>query len=234
MRLRLTNLLLEIHFLLRDERRVRGDQPGPQLERDVEWLTKLRWLSTDRRAYRAPFDGAYYSGLRPETDLFVYDGPQFLQIEIKDTKVSRLAVTELWARALDLHLGNSLTAHHPENRSHYVVLVAAGSVDDRLRTACLRWGINLVEPLRLPLHVLLTLMPNHRSEMNICRCSTRDLEIATLPFNVRFPSASNGVLVPYGRFRSRSAADSILKFQALMTGIYHSERQSSPSRCSAA
>jgi hypothetical protein len=143
MRLRLSNLLLEIHFLLRDEHRDRGDQPGPQLERDVEWLTKLHWLSTDRRTYKAPFNGTYYSGLRPETDLFVYDGPQFLQIEIKDMKVSRLAVTELWARALDLHLGNSLTAHHPENRSHYVVLVIAGSVDDRLRTACLRWAFTL-------------------------------------------------------------------------------------------
>src|ERR1700704_1656000 len=137
MRSELSNLLLEIHLLLRDEHRSRGDQPGPQLERDVEGLARLRWLSSDRRTCRAPFQGAYYSGLRPETDLFVYDGPHFLQIEIKDTRVSRLALADLWARALDLHLGNSLANHHPENRNHYVVLVVAGSLDDRFRTACL-------------------------------------------------------------------------------------------------
>ena len=100
MRQRLSNLLLEIHNLLRDKTRDRGNQPGSQLERDVEWLASFCWLSSYRRTKQVPFGGAYYSGLHPETDLFVYDAPQFLQIEIKDTNVSRLAVTELWARAL--------------------------------------------------------------------------------------------------------------------------------------
>jgi hypothetical protein len=230
MRLQLSNLLLEIHFLLRDERRDRGALPGPQLERDVEWLTRLRGLSADRRIHWAPFNGTYYSGLQPETDVCVYHGPQFLQIEVKDTKASRLAVTDLWARALDLHLGNSLTTHHPENRCHYVVLVVSRGVDDRLRTACLRWGINLVEPFRLPLHGLPTMVTNHKAEMNICGCSQRDLEVATLPFNLRFPSANNGVLIPYGRLRNRSTVESILKFQELVTNIYHSERSSGASR----
>jgi hypothetical protein len=169
MRSELSNLLFEIHLLLRDEHRSRGNQPGPQLEQDVERLARLRWLSSDRRTCKAPFQGAYYSGLRPETDLFVYDGPQFLQIEIKDTRVSRLAVSDLWARALDLHLGNSLAAHHPENRSHYVALVAAGSLDDRLRIACLRWGIILIEPLRLPLVVLPKLLSNQRRRFSSSR-----------------------------------------------------------------
>jgi hypothetical protein len=223
MRQRLSNLLLEIHFLLCDKRRDRGDQPGTRLEQDVEDLARQCWLSSKRRTKQAPFGGACYSGLQPETDLFVYDGPQFLQVEIKDTNITRLAVTELWARALDLHLGYSCATYHPEYRNHYVVLVVAGSVDDRLRAACLRWGINLVEPLRLPIPVLESLVPGSGSKMGMCGCSARDLDLAIRPFNQRFPSAGNGILVPYGRFRSRSVVGSVLRFQTLVTGLYYDE-----------
>jgi hypothetical protein len=234
MRQRLSNLLLEIHCLLRDKSRDRGDQPGVRLERDVERLASLCWVSSDRRTKQAPFGGACYSGLQPETDLFVYDGPQFLQVEIKDTNITRLAVTELWARALDLHLGYSFAAYHPQYRNHYVVLVAAGRVDDRLRAACLRWGINLVEPLRLPIAVLQSLVANPGNGMTLRGCAVRDLDLAIRPFNQRFPSASNGILVPYSRFRSSSVVGSVLRFQSLVTDIYYREPHSTTLRRSAA
>jgi hypothetical protein len=220
MRRRLVNLLLETHCLLRDPNRDRGIRPGPQLERDVEWLANLSLLSSIRRAKEAPF-GGYYSGLLPETDLFVYDGPEFLQIEIKDTCFSRFHVTELWARALDLHLGSACTTYSLPNRRHYVLLVVAGSVDDRLRSACVRLGIILIEPRRLPIAILQYLVPNLAPHLCGSGCTPHDLEIASLPFNRRFPVATNGILVPYGRFRSGGAVHAILRFQELATRAYY-------------
>lgn len=113
MRSALSQYLADIHELLRDEQRQRGTWPGVYLEQDLETLAHARSLWTERRVRRAPYGGAYYSGLTPETDLFVYDGPQFLHIEAKDVcaAIGRAIPTEFWARALDLHLGrnNSVT-----------------------------------------------------------------------------------------------------------------------------
>jgi hypothetical protein len=234
MRQRLSTLLFEIHLLLRDTDRDRGVQPGVPLERDVEWLASRSWLSSSRRTRQAPFGGTSYSGLQAETDLFVHDGPEFLQIEIKDTNITRLAVTDLWARALDLHLGYSIATYHPEYRNQYVVLVAASDIDDRLRAACLRWGIHLVDPHRLPIAILQSLVPNSGNEMTLSGCAARDLDMASLPFNHRFPSTSNGVLLPYGRFRRNYAVGSLLRFQTLVTSVYYGDRRRRPLRQTAA
>ena len=112
MRPALSRYLLDVYRLLRDEHRERGLRPGPALERDLEGLAQSRWLHTERRARRGPFGGAYYSGLAPETDLFVYDGPQFLHVEAKDLDndpvlAGKLALPGYKARperALLLHL----------------------------------------------------------------------------------------------------------------------------------
>lgn len=92
------------------------------------------------RTARAPWahGGVYYSGLMPETDLFVYDGPAFLHIEAKDWSglLSRSIVTEFWARALDLHLGLSgraaLDAALERTLEHWYVSVRGAS-----RSLCL-------------------------------------------------------------------------------------------------
>src|SRR5438046_2448624 len=109
MRFALSDFLLDVHLLLRDNGRERGVRPGVCLERDLEALAHSRWLHTERRVRRGPHGGVYYSGLAPETDLFVYDGPQFLHVEAKDLSypVGRAVPTEFWARALDLHLGRT-------------------------------------------------------------------------------------------------------------------------------
>src|SRR5881296_195344 len=103
MRARLVRYLFDVHCLLRNEHRQRGARPGVYLEQDLEDIAHGRWLHTELRARRAPYGGVYYSGLAPETDLFVYDGPQFLHLEAKDMSsgVGRAVPTEFWARALD-------------------------------------------------------------------------------------------------------------------------------------
>ncbi len=84
MRDSLSEFLWDAYRLLRDQSRDRGTPPGSALERDLQELAQLRWLHTERRTRRGPHGGTYYSGLSPETDLFVYDGPEFLHIEAKD------------------------------------------------------------------------------------------------------------------------------------------------------
>src|SRR5689334_6024119 len=98
MRASLSDYLLAVHLLLRDVRRLRGDPPGSALERDLESIARARWLRAERRVRRGPHGGVYYSGLRPETDLFIYDGPEFLHIEAKDLSgpLTRAIPTEFW------------------------------------------------------------------------------------------------------------------------------------------
>lgn len=215
MRPALSRYLLDVQRLLRDEQRERGLRPGPALERDLERLAQSRWLHTERRARRGPFGGAYYSGLAPETDLFVYDGPQFLHVEAKDltATLGRAVPTEFWARALDLHLGRACDTLPESPRDHYVVLAISSNSNDVLRAACLRWGICLVEPSRVPLAAIEAMEPSVADHLRQAGCSEQDLRCACLPFNRRFPREADGVLLPLGRLRSRSVVDALLRFQ---------------------
>jgi hypothetical protein len=215
MRAALSRYLLDVYLLLRDEQRQRGFRPGPALERDLEVLAQERWLHTERRVHRGPFGGAYYSGLGPETDLFVYDGPQFLHVEAKDLTgtLARAVPTEFWARALDLHLGRARDTLLESPRDHYVVLVISSNSNDRLRAACLRWGICLIEPSRLPFVAIEAMGPSTADHLRQAGCSEQDLQCACLPFNRRFPHEADGVLLPLGRLRSRSVVDALLRFQ---------------------
>jgi hypothetical protein len=217
MKVNLSRYLLDVYRLLRDEHRVRGMRPGPGLERDLESLARARWLHTERRVRRGPLGGAYYSGLAPETDLFVYDGPQFLHVEAKDLRDTpgRAVPTEFWARALDLHLGRACATLSESPRDHYVVLVISSNSNDMMRAACLRWGICLVEPSRVPLLVFEAMEPSMVDYLRQAGCSALDLRCACLPFNRRFPREADGVLLPLGRMRNRSVIDALLRFQSI-------------------
>lgn len=217
MRSALRRYLVDVHSLLRDEQRDRGSRPGPLLELDMERLATTRWLHAERRVRRGPYGGAYYSGLAPETDLFVYDGPQFLHVEAKDLcgGVGRAIPTEFWARALDLHLGRSRDTLPESPRDHYPVLAVSSDANDQMRGACLRWGICLVEPARIPLVVLASLPEDLGDCLALAGCATGDLAWACLPFNRRFPRKEAGVLLPLGRLAGHRAVDALLRFQRI-------------------
>jgi hypothetical protein len=217
MRSALTLYLADVHCLLRDEQRDRGCRPGPLLELDMERLANTRWLHAERRVRRGPYGGVYYSGLAPETDLFVYDGPQFLHVEAKDFcgSVGRAIPTEFWARALDLHLGRSRDTLPESPRDHYPVLVVSSDANDQMRRACLRWGICLVEPTRIPLVVLASLLECLGDSLDLAGCATGDLSWACLPFNRRFPREEGGVLLPLGRLASQRPIEALLRFQRI-------------------
>lgn len=220
MRTALSGYLLEVHQLLRDQRRHRGMPPGSALERDLEAIAESRWLHAERRVRRGPHGGVYYSGLTPETDLFVYDGPEFLQIEAKDLSGSmgRFIPTEFWARALDLHLGRARDTLPEARKNHYPVLVTSTNVTDELRVACIRWGISLLEPQRIPLAVLASLEGAITDLLQEARCSGYDLRWACLPYSERFPRDQGGILFPFGPIRSRQAVAALLRLQQIATG----------------
>lgn len=219
MRAALSSFLLEAHWLLRDANRHRGSPPGSALERDLETIASARWLRTERRVRRGAHGGVYYSGLSPETDLFVYDGPEFLQIEAKDLShpLGRLIPTEFWARALDLHLGRARDSLPESRKAHFPVLVIANQATDELRGACIRWGLCLLEPGRLPLPVLASRPDELAGPLRQAGSSLQDLSWAALPYNDRFPRASDGVLFPFGPLRSKGALKALLRFQKLAT-----------------
>lgn len=219
MRSTLSNYLLDVHRLLCDKQRDRGIRPGFAFERDLQAIAETNWLHAERRVRRGPHGGVYYSGLSPETDLFVYDGPEFLQIEAKDLSHSmgRLIPTEFWARALDLHLGRSMNTLPEARKDHYPVLVSSASATDDLRAACIRWGISLLEPNRLPFAVLYSLNDVIAGCLQRAGCSREDLRWACCPYNVRFPSTDNGVFFPFGPIRSRTSVSALLQFQKIAT-----------------
>jgi hypothetical protein len=219
MRAALSGFLLEAHWLLRDATRQRGSPPGSALERDLEAIATARWLRTERRVRRGPHGGVYYSGLSPETDLFVYDGPEFLHIEAKDlsSPLSRVITTEFWARALDLHLGRARASLPESSKAHFPVLVIANQATDDLRGACVRWGICLVEPNRVPFPVLGSHPDAMGGLLQQAGCSLQDLKLAALPYNDRFPRGSDGILLPFGSLRSKGAMTALLRLQQLAT-----------------
>jgi hypothetical protein len=215
----LSNYLLEVHLLLKDTNRRRGTPPGSALERDLEAIAPARWLRAERRVRRGPHGGAYYSGLRPETDVFVYDGPEFLQIEAKDLggPMSRTTPTEFWARSLDLHLGWAKDSLAEARKAHYPVLVASTDVSDELRGACIRWGICLLEPGRVPFPVLAAhpagitdLLQGANSSFDTLTCR---------PYCERFPRYAGGVKFPFGPIRSKRSVAALLRFQYLATQV---------------
>jgi hypothetical protein len=186
-------------------------------------LAHNRWLHAERRVREAPYGGSYFSGLHPETDLLVYDGPEFLQVEIKDyaRPIGRFEVTELWARALDLHLGRASLAWDNPSKDQHVILIAAGGADDSIRIACLRWGICLVEPDRVPILTLAGICPDIDRLCNQSGTISKMLAWACLPLNRRAPMAANQITISAGPFRNEVALRSLLKFQKMSTAIYH-------------
>ncbi len=217
MRTALSDFLLEAHGLLRDPGRRRGSPPGFALETDLEAIAAALWLRTERRVRRGPHGGVYYSGLSPETDLFVYDGPEFLHIEAKDlsNRLNRVIPTEFWARALDLHLGRVRDSLPESRKAHFPVLAVSSQATDELRGACVRWAICLLEPGRLPIPVLAS-SPNFEL-LQQAGCRVQDLEWACLPYNDRFPRHNEGVQFPFGPLRSKGALTALLRFQLLAT-----------------
>ncbi|MER9168524.1 hypothetical protein NKI12_14285 [Mesorhizobium australicum] len=221
MRATLSDYLLAVHVLLRDTNRRRGTPPGSALERDLEAIAHSRWLRAERRVRHAAFGGAYYSGLRPETDVFVYDGPEFLQIEAKDLcgPMARTIPTEFWARSLDLHLGRAKDSLAEARKAHYPVLVASTSVSDQLRVACIRWGICLLEPERVPFPVLVSQNASIADLLQETNCSVDTLKWACRSYNERFPRYKGGVQFPFGPVRSRQSVAALLRFQRLATQV---------------
>jgi hypothetical protein len=215
MRASLSSYLLQVHLLLRDASRQRGTSPGSALEYDLEAIARARLLRAERRIRRGPHGGVYFSGLTPETDLFVYDGPEFLQIEAKDlsSSLSRIIPTEFWARCLDLHLGRARDSLPEARTAHYPALVASADVSDELRSACMRWGICLLEPRRVPLPVLASREEEITDLLQEANCRLEDLQWACCPFNARFPRYADGVQFPFGPIRSRRAIAALLRFQ---------------------
>ena len=219
MRASLSDYLLQVHLLLRDVSRRRGMPPGSALEHDLEAIAQARWLRAERRVRRGPHGGVYFSGLNPETDLFVYDGPEFLHIEAKDLAVplGRAIPTEFWARSMDLHLGRA-RALLPEARyAHYPVLVTSTDVSDLLRIACIRWGICLLEPSRVPFQVLASREGELTNLLPEANCSLEDLRWACLSYNERFPRYTGGIQFPFGPIRSRRAVVALLQVQCRAT-----------------
>lgn len=222
MRTALRRYLLDVHLLLRNEQRDRGATPGAALELDMEFLAQARSLYVERRVKRGPYGGTYYSGLSPETDLFVYDGPQFLHIEAKDTSTSiaRSVPTEFWARALDLHLARSYNTPPELTKDHYPILVAAYDANDSLRAACLRWGICLVEPCLVPLPVLVGSLEEIEECLRHALCTKEDVDWTCGPMNRRFPRRDSGIVFHPGRFRTNSTIDAILRFQRIASRAF--------------
>jgi hypothetical protein len=219
MRGSLSDYLLEVQLLLRNTNRRRGAPPGSALERDLEAIAHARCLRAERRVRRGPHGGSYYSGLTPETDVFVYDGPEFLQIEAKDLggPMSRATPTEFWARSLDLHLGRAKDSLAEASKSHYPVLVAATDANDLLRGACIRWGISLLEPGRVPFPVLASQQAGIKDLLQEANCGLDTLTWACRPFNERFPRYSGGIHFPFGPVRSKWSVAALLRFQYLAT-----------------
>jgi hypothetical protein len=219
MRTTLAAYLLDAHRLLSDHSRDRGSPPGSALERDLESIAERRWLRAERRVRRGPHGGVYYSGLRPETDLFVYDGPEFLQIEAKDFsgRIGRFIPTEFWARAMDLHLGRARNTLPEARKDHYPVLVVSSDVTDDLRAACIRWGICLLEPRRVPFPALPSQDDSIQDLLSAAGCNAHDLNWASLPYNERFPRSERGVLFPFGPIRSPLAVAALLRLQRMAT-----------------
>lgn len=216
---RLASLLLDVHALIGDLARQRGTPAGPALEIDIERLASLRWLPTERRTRSGALGSSYYSGLAPETDLFAYARPEFLQAEVKDysCNIGRAVVTELFARAIDLHLGRLRRIRPAAAWDHHVVLVAAGGVSPSLRVACLRFGICLVEPRLIPLPVLGRHLSTLRPLLANANCTEHDLYTGCLPFSQRFPHEQGGVRLDTGTLRSDRVVQSLLQFQVLGT-----------------
>lgn len=233
MRASLSDYLLAVHLLLRDAGRQRGTPPGSALEHDLESIANARWLRAERRVRRGPHGGAYYSGLTPETDLFVYDGPEFLQIEAKDLSgpMTRTIPTEFWARSLDLHLGRARDSLPEARKAHYPVLVASTVVSDRLRGACLRWGICLLEPARLPFPALASQEEVITDLLQEANCSLQDLRWACLPYNEKFPRYAGGVQFPFGPIRSKLSLAGLLRFQHLATQVSRAGKRNSAAHC---
>lgn len=221
MRSSLSDYLLEVHYLLRDASRRRGAPPGSALEYDLEAIARTRWLRAERRVRHGPHGGTYYSGLSPETDLFVYDGPEFLQIEAKDlsSPLSRMIPTEFWARSLDLHLGRARDSLPETRKTHYPILVASTDVRDELRSACIRWGICLLDPKRIPLPVLAARADEIANLLQEANCNLQDLRWACLPYDDRFPRYTGGVQFPFGPIRSKRAVAALLRFQSLASRV---------------
>jgi hypothetical protein len=219
MRASLSDYLLQVHLLLRDVSRQRGTPPGSALEHDLEAIAQARCLRAERRVRRGPHGGVYFSGLNPETDLFVYNGPEFLQIEAKDLSVplGRMIPTEFWARSLDLHLGRARESLPQTRNAHYPILVTSTDVSDVLRGACIKWGICLLEPKRVPLPVLAAREEEITNLLQEANCSLQCLRWACLPYNDRFPRYTDGVQFPFGPVRSRRAVVALLQFQYLAT-----------------
>jgi hypothetical protein len=186
-------------------------------------LAQQCWLHAERRTRRAPYGGSYFSGLHPETDLIVYDGPEFLQIEVKDyaRQIGRFEVTELWARALDLHLGRASSAWANPAKDQYVILIAAGGADDTIRIACLRWGICLIEPSLVPILNLADICPDIDHSLNLSGVISNMLKWSCLPLNRRVPVSSNKIALPLGPFRNEAALRSLLRLQGMGTAFYH-------------
>jgi hypothetical protein len=224
MRASLSDYLLQVHLLLRDRNRRRGTPAGSALERDLEAIAHAKWLRAERRVRHGPHGGAYYSGLRPETDVFVYDGPEFLQIEAKDLggPMSRTTPTEFWARALDLHLGRAKDSLPEVRKAHYPVLVASIDVSDQLRIACIRWAICLLEPGRVPFPVLASRQTGIADLLQVANCSLDTLTWACCPYNERFPRYAGGVQFPFGPIRSKRSVAALLRFQQLATRANYS------------
>jgi hypothetical protein len=224
MQKRLASLLLDVHALLNDAARQRGAPPGAALEMDIERLAALHWLPTERRIRCGALGSTYFSGLTPETDLFAYAKPEFLQAEVKDYScgIGRAVVTELFARAMDLHLGRSRRVHPDSAWDHYVVLVAAGGVNQSLRVACLRFGICLVEPRLMPLPVLGRHLSTLKPLLVDAGCTQHAMCTACLPFSRRFPRDQGAVRLDAGELQSDRVVQSLLRFQELGT---HSMRK---------
>jgi hypothetical protein len=219
MRASLSDYLYDVHRLLRNQTRSRGTPPGSALERDLEMSARARCLAAERRVRNGPHGGAYYSGLRPETDLFVYDGPEFLHIEAKDLAgpLARSIPTEFWARALDLHLGRAKDSLREPRRDHYPVLVVSLDATDDLRVACVRWGICLVEPRRIPFPVLASFDYVRNELLRQAGCAAQDLRWVCLSLTDRVPRAEGGVLFPFGPVRSRTTVSALLRLQRIAT-----------------
>jgi hypothetical protein len=221
MRTSLSDYLLDVHLLLRDTNRRRGTPPGSALECDLEAIANARWLRAERRVRRGPYGAVYYSGLSPETDLFVYDGPEFLQIEAKDLcrPMSRTTAAEFWARSLDLHIGRAKDSLEGPRKAHYPVLVVSTDVSDQLRGACIRWGICLLEPGRVPFPVLASQEAAITDLLQEVNCSLQALTWACRPYNERVPRYAGGVQFPFGPIRSRGSVAALLRFQQLATRV---------------
>jgi hypothetical protein len=216
---RLAGWLLDVHALLNDRGRERGAPPGAALEMDIERLASLRWMPTERRIRRGAMGGTYYSGLTPETDLFAYVRPEFLQTEVKDYScvIGRPVVAELFARALDLHLGRARRMHPDSAWDHYVALIAAGGADTALRVACLRFGLCLVEPRLIPLPILARCLLILAPQLVEAGCPQPALHTACLPFNRRFPLDHGTVSLDASTLHSDRVVQSLLRFQYLGT-----------------